>query len=243
MSLLLGFASLTVLVLGATLAHLGVVSPILGFGVSVSSVPLAVLSALGAWMRLRRTGSKLSLLHCLFGIPALVFLVPPFVEASLTYPGINDVTTDVKEPPAFRQAPKHAGVRADQYEFPREFVAPLKESYGWLAPLRVKDPEDSVFNAALAVVNRHKDWRLLREDRRLLELEAVAISRVFLFRDDFVVRIRRKGPWTTVDVRSRSREGKSDFGKNAERIQVFLSALVDQLEITEPANGPVAARD
>ena len=50
-------------------------------------------------------------------------------------------------------------------------------------------------------------------------------TRWFGFRDDIVVRIRPEGAGSRVDVRSASRVGRSDIGKNAERVREFLAKL------------------
>jgi uncharacterized protein (DUF1499 family) len=61
------------------------------------------------------------------------------------------------------------------------------------------------------------------------ELQAVATTRVFKFKDDVTVRIRRQGARTRVSVRSRSRTGKWDFGQNARNIREFQAALDREL--------------
>jgi uncharacterized protein (DUF1499 family) len=54
---------------------------------------------------------------------------------------------------------------------------------------------------------------------------------VFNFRDDFVIRIRPQRSGTRVDMRSRSREGKTDLGVNAARIRAFLGELRQRLAV------------
>ena len=56
-------------------------------------------------------------------------------------------------------------------------------------------------------------------------LEAIATSRWFGFRDDIVIRIRPDGSGSKVDIRSKSRVGRSDLGVNAERIREFVARL------------------
>jgi uncharacterized protein (DUF1499 family) len=62
------------------------------------------------------------------------------------------------------------------------------------------------------------------------EIQAVASTRVFKFKDDLTVRIRRQGGRTKVSVRSRSRVGKGDFGQNARNIREFQDALDRELK-------------
>ncbi|MEC7133345.1 MAG: DUF1499 domain-containing protein, partial [Pseudomonadota bacterium] len=47
--------------------------------------------------------------------------------------------------------------------------------------------------------------------------------------DDVVIRLTAKSDDTLVDIRSKSRVGKSDLGKNAERIETFMAELRNQL--------------
>ena len=49
----------------------------------------------------------------------------------------------------------------------------------------------------------------------------------FGFKDDVVVRVKPEGTGSIVDVRSVSRVGQSDLGKNAQRIGELLSHLKD----------------
>ena len=56
-------------------------------------------------------------------------------------------------------------------------------------------------------------------------IEATDTTRFFGFKDDVVVRVKPEGAGSRVDVRSLSRVGKSDVGKNASRIRAYLSAL------------------
>jgi len=61
-------------------------------------------------------------------------------------------------------------------------------------------------------------------------LQAVAATRVFRFKDDVTIRIRRSSGVTRVNVSSRSRFGKWDFGQNARNVREILAALDAQLQ-------------
>ena len=56
-------------------------------------------------------------------------------------------------------------------------------------------------------------------------IEATDTTRWFGFKDDVVVRVKPEGTGSRVDVRSLSRVGRSDVGKNASRIRAYLTAL------------------
>jgi uncharacterized protein (DUF1499 family) len=61
------------------------------------------------------------------------------------------------------------------------------------------------------------------------ELQYAASTRVFRFKDDVNVRIRREGGKTKVSVRSKSRTGKLDFGQNARNVRELLAALDQEM--------------
>jgi uncharacterized protein (DUF1499 family) len=56
-------------------------------------------------------------------------------------------------------------------------------------------------------------------------LEASHTSLFFGFTDDMVVRVASRPDGTRVDVRSKSRVGRSDLGQNAKRIRAFLEQV------------------
>ena len=69
-------------------------------------------------------------------------------------------------------------------------------------------------------------WRIVGDDAAAGRLEAIATTRWFRFKDDIVVRLRdRADGGTRVDVRSKSRIGRSDLGTNARRIRTYLTDL------------------
>ena len=72
-------------------------------------------------------------------------------------------------------------------------------------------------------------WELVNADKSLGIIEATDTTGWFGFKDDVVIRIQAIGKETIIDIRSKSRVGKSDLGKNAERIQVLIDNINDQL--------------
>ena len=69
-------------------------------------------------------------------------------------------------------------------------------------------------------------WEILAADEASGIIEASDTSFWFGFVDDVVVRISAtESGGVLVDMRSASRVGKSDLGKNAQRIQTFMDAL------------------
>lgn len=149
-----------------------------------------------------------------------------------SYPFIHDITTDVNMPPALvaAESDRVEGDHSVAYEG-AELAALQQAGYPDLAPLTISDEPAEVFTQVKAVVLAN-GWDVLAENNTELPytLEAVDTSLLFGFKDDVVVRIQPvtvSGSTVTskVDVRSMSRQGKSDLGVNAKRIQQLLNQL------------------
>ena len=112
-------------------------------------------------------------------------------------------------------------------------AARQRAAYGDIQPLVLPLPPSQVYRAARATM-REAGWTIVGDAEAEGRLEAVAITPWLRFRDDIVVRLT---PWgnggTRVDMRSKSRIGRGDFGVNARRIRRFLARL------SEPPRGQV----
>jgi uncharacterized protein (DUF1499 family) len=103
-----------------------------------------------------------------------------------------------------------------------------KQAYPDLAPATFSAPKDQVFQAARRSVDA-MGLKLSGEDANAGRLEATHTSLWYGFTDDIVVRISETAEGTRVDVRSKSRVGRSDIGQNAKRIRTFLATLRSEL--------------
>ncbi len=159
----------------------------------------------------------LSVVSILFNLPILTgaFL---FNYTATLYPPINDISTDTKDPPSYWNMPS-------PMEYPEEKFASMQhEFYPDLIPLKIKQNPKKVFEKALKIV-KNDGWKLVSKDEEEGQIEAVASSLFFGFKDEVVIRIKKSKDGTIVDVRSRSRIGKIDRGANARRIRKFIKAL------------------
>ncbi|BBL71772.1 DUF1499 domain-containing protein [Methylogaea oryzae] len=100
--------------------------------------------------------------------------------------------------------------------------------YPDIHPQRFAQPYDRVFNAALAAAGALR-LDISAQDREQGEIRAVATTALLRFRDDVTITLRRDGASVEVNVRSRSRVGKGDFGTNARRIRRFQEELAKRL--------------
>ena len=84
--------------------------------------------------------------------------------------------------------------------------------------------------AAVTDVAQEMGWEIVDADNAEGRVEATDTTKWFGFKDDVVVRmIKRYGHSTVLDVRSKSRVGRSDIGVNANRIRDFITRLNSKL--------------
>ena len=139
-------------------------------------------------------------------------------------PPINDITTDLADPPAFADADLVPDFAGRDMSYPPEFVEQVRAAYPDLAPRRVDAaPADAFLQAIRAAESL--GWEIVAKDGGAGAFYAREASTLFRFVDDVVVRIRADGTGSRVDVRSKSRDGQSDLGVNADRIRKFMAAL------------------
>ena len=161
-----------------------------------------------------RAGSILVLITA-FLLGAVAAAVPlEHVRRVKTLPYINDITTDTEAPPQFSR-PLH-------YE--SHFAELQRIGYPELRPLELAVPPAQAFARARAAA-RARGWEIVGSDESGGRIEAVATTLWFGFKDDVVVRVAPSGAGSRIDVRSRSRVGRSDLGSNARRIQDFLTSV------------------
>lgn len=176
----------------------------------------------------RRRGLLIALAGLCLGIAA--FWVP-FNEqrTALRAPAIHDITTDTQDPPVFRAVTNTRPAHANSLDYGGpELARKQKQAYPDLEPAEFDAPADRVFGEALAVA-RDMGWQIVASSENDGRIEAVAKTFWFGFEDDVVVRVTDAEPGTRLDVRSVSRVGVGDAGKNAARIRAFLTALNDRI--------------
>ena len=159
-----------------------------------------------------------------------------FVLAGVSVPAIHDISTDLADPPAFREL----ALRADNLDaVPGEGEAEMQglnpqqrwvvvhqKAYGDIRSVRINEPVPTVIAKAERLA-KARGWDVaisLPEEGRL---EATETSAFFRFKDDVVLRVKPTdtGEGSIVDMRSVSRVGSSDLGVNAKRVRSFLADL------------------
>jgi len=223
----LGLALLAFAPLGS---YLGVLSPLLGFGLAGVALPLALIAfSLGivGLVRTRRATGRAGRSRAWLGFAygaSVIGLGVLMLAVRPRLPRINDITTDIADPPRFvaaQRAPENAG---RDLAYPAAFAAEQRAGYPDMRPLVLDVPPSQAFERVLAAA-RALGWTIVDTSPERGQIEANATSRVFHFVDDIVVRVRPSSQGSVVDVRSKSRDGQGDWGVNAARIRAFDKEL------------------
>ncbi len=216
--------------------HLGATRPLSGFGIFILSWVagrlLSLASGLLAWWRasadsrMRVRGQRATICG------ALLLIALTTIGLSLDAPPIHDITTSPDDAPAYRAALDHNDNAGRDLTYPHGgdgVISQQRAAYPYLRPIELDLDPDAAYAAALAAAEEI-GLVIAFSSRVGGHIEAYAVSRVFGFVDDFVVRVRPAGSGSVVDVRSTSRVGRSDLGANAARIRAFAAALGSPLE-------------
>ncbi len=154
-------------------------------------------------------------------IPAaiVIAIVGP---ANMSKPMIHDISTDIDNPPRFVEARKLRQPDENSIDYDgAEIAAKQQLAYPDLEPIHTTMNADDALTEAIQVV-KDMGWELVNVDYNQGLVEAYDTTTIFGFVDDVVIRVRRDGTGSRVDIRSVSRVGKGDLGKNAERIRRFI---------------------
>jgi uncharacterized protein (DUF1499 family) len=183
----------------------------------------AVLSLLGLILARGRPGKTLVAALAGIAVGAAAAYVPWSLKQTVdALPLIHDITTDVDNPPQFVAVAKlrKEGDDPVAYDGP-EVAAQQRKAYPDLVPEVVAADRDAVFKAAEAAVRAMK-LDLVEASIAEGRIEATHTSFFYGFTDDMVIRVVADGAGARLDVRSKSRVGRSDVGQNARRIRLFL---------------------
>lgn len=200
----------------------------LGAKVGVAAIIVGVIALIMSLLAHRGRFTAIAVLAIVLGV--LAFLPPwMFRHRAALVPPIHDISTDIVNPPAFKSV---LPLRVDAPNSPvyggAQVADQQVEAYPDIKPVQLPQSPQAVFEAALKVAQA-MDWKIQAQDAAQGHIEATSTTFWYGFKDDVVIRIRAHNGGSRLDVRSESRVGKSDVGKNAERIRDFVSQLKNQL--------------
>ena len=196
-------------------------------------VGLALLLSVAAFVRIWHSGHRgVGMASQAFFI-SLLLLAPAAYGAfkALTLPHLNDVSTDIDDPPAFSRSRIALDARKGRVppDVPAERRRAQRQGYPKAVPIVIEVPAEMAFDIARrAAVNR--GWQVLEASRPggrsgAGRIEAVARTRILRFADDITIRVRPRADGSRIDIRSASRIGSHDLGANAARIAAFTAEV------------------
>lgn len=140
-------------------------------------------------------------------------------------PPLNDISTDTQDPPLYNAVIPHRPQGSNTVEYPGAIAAQTqKQLFPDIAPIESELSMDDAIQRALRVAE-DMGWEIIAQGLTDGVIEAVATTRFFDFQDDVVIRVRANGTGSIVDIRSHSRIGRGDQGKNAGRVRDFIAAF------------------
>lgn len=213
---------------------------LIGFGDLFSALRAWLGMALFCGAALGVAGLLLSVVSKQMG-QAVVALIFAVLSGSVVYsvmemkrvggsvPPIHDITTDTIDPPAFSVTAAERLETENPAAYDGEQTASQIEAYPDLAPIVVSDSPADAFAAAEAAMAA-AGVKIKSADAATGLIEGTATTFWFGFKDDVVIRVRAgEGDVTVIDIRSKSRFGRSDLGANATRIREIRDAILKQV--------------
>lgn len=194
------------------------------FGVIAAGVTafFAVLWVIFAFVGRSAEGLSTFMIALVLGGVAAFFPLSMMMQGARV-PPIHDITTDTANPPIFIAI---APLRADSPNGIDYATNPAEQqkAYPDIKTMTSELPAAELYKKALDVV-REMGWEVVSQAPDDGRIEATDTTLWFGFKDDVVIRVAEEGTGSKLDMRSMSRVGKSDLGKNAERIRAFMDKM------------------
>ncbi len=195
-----------------------------GFYVAAAGTALGLATIMPTRPGDRRRGFVAAVLATVVGVAAAYTPVTWFLRAQHS-PEINDISTDIASPPPLVVTLQLRRGASNPPAYPGPSAGVLQRAaYPDIVPVILPvDPAEAFKRVDAAAIAM--GWDVVARAPADGRLEAVATSAWFGFGDDIVVRIRSEGTGSRIDIRSKSRDGESDLGVNAQRVRAFISRL------------------
>lgn len=224
-----GLAGLLCVVIGILGIQARILAPMVGFGLfglgtAVGGIVALVLGGLALLRKSRlptEQDRKQAAVATALGIALLAIL---FLSAGIGggAPPINDITTDLNDPPSFASSEEVSDYLDRDMNYPAGFMEVVRTHYPDLAPLDTELSPQAAYAQAVATAQA-MGFTIVWQSPEQGRFDATDITPIFRFVDDFTVRVRPRETGSRIDVRSKSRDGQGDMGTNAKRIRDFSS--------------------
>jgi uncharacterized protein (DUF1499 family) len=201
------------------------------------AIVLGLIAAVLIWRR-GRSGSWSAASGVIIGL-AIIAWPAAYAPYLMQLPQINDITTDPIATPRFINLVKARPKDANRVDYAGARVAQLQlEHYPDIKPVVVQRPITEVHEIVGDTMRRLR-WTIVAQEPaqgrgRPGYYEAVDRTLILGFYDDIVVRLDGDQRDTRIDVRSASRYGAHDLGRNANRVRRFYRELQQQLDSSIP---------
>jgi len=212
-------------------------------GVAFAGAGISLLMAIAATIGIWRTGRPGTARVVFAVLISLALLLWPlvFLPKYESLPNLNDVSTDLDNPPRFDEIARRRGAGANSVNYPGIGTARMQlAAYPDIKPIVIDRPADEVFGLAAEAVKRLK-LDVVRQEVPDVDagrpgyIEIAAHTLILGLQDDVVIRVGGNEQQARLDVRSASRYGGHDLGRNADRVRTLLKEVVTVMESTVPA--------
>jgi uncharacterized protein (DUF1499 family) len=199
---------------------------------------LSLICALAATIGIWRTGRPGTSRIVLGTLVALGLLVWPlyYLPQYEGLPAINDVSTDTVNPPPFTALAKLRGVGANSVVYPgATFATAQAAAYPDIKTIEINRSVDEAYELVVDTIQRLKMDIVFQQPPepdagRAGMIEFVDRTMMLGLYDDVAIRVTGNDEESRIDVRSASRYGRHDLGRNAQRIREILKEIVVRLE-------------
>ncbi len=215
---------LALMAAGVALAHFEVIAAMQGFLIYLLAGLVSLIHT-ALLLLMRFVLKKKPTRRVVAGAAVPFLLVIASASQGFGAPRINDISTDLENPPQFDAVAKLPANKGRDMSFPPAFAEEVRKGYPQLTSFGTsgrQPTQKEMFDSALEIAKSRPGWIIVRSNADEGIVEGTAETRLFRFRDDFVIRIGGKDGKTVLDMRSKSRDGKGDLGANAKRIEYII---------------------
>jgi len=207
------------------------------FAVAYAGAGVALLCSIIAFIAIWRRGDGGARQAVAGFLVSFAMLAVPLASLPdyLNLPKINDVTTDPTTPPPFRELARArvAGMNSSVYPG-AEFARLQSAAYPDLQPMQFERTVEDAYEIVRSSARRLR-WEIVSEEPpgargRSGFIEAVDRTMFLGFRDDVAIRVTGDRTRARLDVRSASRYGRHDLGRNANRVRALFKEVQARLD-------------
>jgi uncharacterized protein (DUF1499 family) len=195
-----------------------------------------IVGAIGLLARGRQGFTRSRSAVAVIALSVVITIVAGFwISRGRGSPPIHDVTTDLDDPPVFKDAvpvrSAFGAVNPVEYQRIQTIMGnklnvpdAQRTAYPDIQPLVLPQPPERTVQLAQQAA-KDMGWDIVAVVPSEGRIEATDTTWYFGFKDDVVVRVKADSTGSRVDVRSESRVGGGDTGTNARRVRAYLTRL------------------